>query len=299
MLPLKPGRAIDYLVVGHVAVDLTPAGPALGGTAAYAGLTAAALGLRVGVLTSAAPEIDLAPLAALDLEIVPSTQSTTYENRYGPSGRAQFLHGRAAALEPRHVPPEWRTPRIAHLGPIAGEVDPALAGLFAGSLLGLTPQGWMRAWDGAGRVSPADWPFAPAGSARGAPARTGDDPAGLVAAAGAVVISTEDVGGDEHKIEALAEAARLLVVTDGPKGARVFWNRDQRRFPAPAVPEVDPTGSGDVFAAAFFVRLYQTRDPWESARFANVLAAASVGRSGIAGAPTQAEIEAAGLQVIP
>jgi sugar/nucleoside kinase (ribokinase family) len=283
MPSLAPGRVIDYLVVGHLAADLTPSGPALGGTAAYAGLTAAALGLRVGVLTSAAPDLDLAPLAALDLEVVPSPHTTTFENRYGPEGRAQFLHARAVVLEPRHLPPEWRSPRIAHLGPIAGEVDPALADLFAGSLLGVTPQGWMRSWDETGRVAPTRW----AGNEK------------LLAAAAAVVISTEDVGGDEHEIEDLAHACPLLVVTDGPKGARVFWNRDQRRLPAPPVSQVDPTGSGDVFAAAFFIRLYQTRDPWESARYANLLASASVSRRGIAAAPTPQEVEAAGFQVIP
>jgi sugar/nucleoside kinase (ribokinase family) len=283
MLPLAPGRPIDYLVVGHLALDLAPAGPALGGTVAYAGLTAAALGLRVGALTSAAPDLDLSPLAGLDLEVIPAAHTTTFENRYGPRGRSQFLHARAASLEPRHLPAEWRSPRIAHLGPIAGEVDPGLADLFSGSLLGLTPQGWMRSWDGAGRVSPALW----SGSER------------LLAAAGAVVLSIEDVAGDEHVIESLAEASRLLVVTEGPKGARVYWNRDQRRIPAPSVTEVDPTGSGDVFAAAFFTRLCATRDPWESARYANQLASASVTRRGIAGAPTPGEVEAAGLQVIP
>jgi sugar/nucleoside kinase (ribokinase family) len=283
MLPLAPGRPIDYLVVGHLAADLTPAGPALGGTVAYAGLTAAALGLRVGALTSAAPDLDLSPVAALDLEIVPSLMTTTFENRYGQDGRAQFVHGRATRLEPHHLPQEWLSPRIAHLGPIAGEVDPAFADLFAGSLVGLTPQGWMRSWDGDGRVSPARW--------------LRDDR--VIGAAAAVVLSVEDVAGDEGEIESLAEACRLLVVTEGPKGARVYWNRDQRRVPAPPATEVDPTGSGDVFAAAFFVRLYWTRDPWESARYANLLASASVTRRGIAGTPTEHEVEAAGLQVIP
>ena len=34
---------VDYLVIGHVAHDLTPEGPRLGGTAAYSALTAMAL----------------------------------------------------------------------------------------------------------------------------------------------------------------------------------------------------------------------------------------------------------------
>jgi sugar/nucleoside kinase (ribokinase family) len=65
------------------------------------------------------------------------------------------------------------------------------------------------------------------------------------------------------------------------------------------VKEVDPTGSGGLIAAAFVIRLFQTRDPWESPRYANLLASASVSRRGIAAAPTLGEIEAAGLQVIP
>ncbi len=50
----QPARLdpVDYLVIGHIARDLTPSGPRLGGTVAYSGLTARALGLRVGIVTS-------------------------------------------------------------------------------------------------------------------------------------------------------------------------------------------------------------------------------------------------------
>jgi len=55
--------------------------------------------------------------------------------------------------------------------------------------------------------------------------------------------------------------------------------------------ELDTTGAGDVFAAAFFFRLYTTRDPWEAARFATQLASISVSRPGLQGIPTQEEIQ--------
>ena len=58
-----------------------------------------------------------------------------------------------------------------------------------------------------------------------------------------------------------------------PMGARLYWNGDVRRFRPPSVKEVDATGAGDIFAAAFFTRLYITRDPWEAARFATPLSA--------------------------
>jgi len=92
---------------------------------------------------------------------------------------------------------------------------------------------------------------------------------------------------------------RILVVTEGVNGARLYWNGDLRTFKPPQSSEIDPTGAGDVFAAAFFVRLSQTRDPWEAARFATLLASHSVTRIGLAGTPTPDEVQAALLEIIP
>jgi sugar/nucleoside kinase (ribokinase family) len=89
-----------------------------------------------------------------------------------------------------------------------------------------------------------------------------------------------------------------LVVTEAEQGARVYWHGDVRRIRAPQVEQVDPTGSGDIFAAAFFTRLYQTRDPWESARFANQLAALSVTRPGLSGVPSLQEVQDTTIEVL-
>jgi sugar/nucleoside kinase (ribokinase family) len=61
---------------------------------------------------------------------------------------------------------------------------------------------------------------------------------------------------------------------------------------------MDSTGAGDIFSAAFFVRLHSTRDPWEAARFATNLAAYSVTRPGLNGIPTQKEIENCRMEVL-
>jgi sugar/nucleoside kinase (ribokinase family) len=105
-------------------------------------------------------------------------------------------------------------------------------------------------------------------------------------------------GVDAKLVEALAAACRLLALTEGAAGARVYWNGDVRRIQAPPAAQVDPTGAGDVFAAAFFIRLFDTRDPWEAARFANQLASTSVTRPGLRGVPTAEEALQASMVVI-
>jgi len=169
-----------------------------------------------------------------------------------------------------------------HLAPVAGEVPALLPAGFSPGLLALTPQGWLRRWDKNGLVSISTW--------------EGAEPA--LRRAGAVVLSVEDVGGDEETIETLAHNAALLAVTEGAKGARLFWHGDSRRFRAPQAEEVDATGAGDIFAASFFIRLHQTRDPWEAARFANRIASFSVTRPGLLGIPTPSEVQSAYLEVI-
>lgn len=62
--------------------------------------------------------------------------------------------------------------------------------------------------------------------------------------------------------------------------------------------EVDATGAGDIYAAAFFTRLYATRDPWEAARFATQLSAYSVTRTGLESIPTTAEIQECMVEVL-
>lgn len=279
LITLEP---VDYLVIGHVAHDLTPEGPRLGGTAAYSALTAKALGLRVGILTASGPETSLAPLGDIPVISLLSPNSTTFENIYTDHGRVQYLRAQATRLDFSRVPEAWRRTPIIHLGPIANEVDALLPEGFSPTLLGLTPQGWMRRWDSESRVYRGEWNNADAALAR----------------ADAVVISREDVNDDDEIIEYMAHQTRILVVTESAAGAVLYWHGDRRRFRAPKITEVDPTGAGDVFAAAFFIRLLKTRDPWEATRFATLLATCSVSRVGLDGIASPREVEECMLEIL-
>ena len=273
---------VDYLVIGHIAHDLTPQGPRLGGTVAYSALTARVLGLRVGIVTAAGPETSLDALNDITVISLDSPQSTTFENIYTGHGRIQYLRAQATKIDFNSVPDSWRRASIIHLGPIANEMDSVLPKSFSPALLGLTPQGWMRQWDAENRVSSREW--------------TGVEPA--LSQAGAVVISREDVDDNDELIEHMAHQTRVLAVTEGAAGSVLYWHGDRRRFRAPEVPEVDATGAGDIFAAAFFIRLFNTRDPWEAARFATLVASRSVSRVGLDAIPTSREIEECMTEVL-
>ncbi len=157
---------------------------------------------------------------------------------------------------------------------MARECDPALVDLFQADFVGLTPQGWMRRWDEEGRVTPGPWEEANV----------------LLPRASAVVLSEEDIGGDEALAARWAARIRLLVVTRGAQGCTLYLGGQAHHLPAFPASEVDPTGAGDIFAAVFFVRLWLGDTPLRAARLANCIAAASVTRPGLSGTPTPTDI---------
>lgn len=252
---------VDYLVIGHISQDITPDGKQLGGTVSYAGRTAQALGCRTAVLTSAAADLSLnhAFPDILTHSLV-ADKTSTFTNQYSPQGRRQTLHSRAGRLTIADIPTDWHRASIVHLAPIANEVDPKMMQVFSNSLVGLTPQGWLRRWTADGRIYAQEWPQAQ----------------DILPLAAAVILSEEDLL-NPVMLANYRQWSRLLVLTQGRLGCTVYCGGESRQIAAPSVKEVEPTGAGDIFAAAFLIRLFQTDgNPWEAARFANEIAAQSV-----------------------
>ena len=164
---------------------------------------------------------------------------------------------------------------MVHLGPIAHELDEETIGLFPSSLLGLTPQGWLRQWDHSGLVSPRSWSRA----------------SEFLPRVDALFVSDEDISGEAGTLRSQLLLAQVAVVTQGAKGATVHTKGASHHVPAPRAKAVDPTGAGDVFAAAFLVRLAETQNPLEACRFANAAASLSVEKAGLASVPVRSEIE--------
>jgi sugar/nucleoside kinase (ribokinase family) len=224
-------------------------------------------------VTSAADELDLSPLRELTIRRKSTPASTAFENQYLPSGRVQILRRRASELGLEDVPAGWRSADIVHLAPIANEIPIDLAREFSGSFVGLTVQGALRTWDSHGRVTHRNWK-----SIRE-----------LLELADAVVLSLEDLQLEPTVGAEMAAECRTLVVTEGARGATLYEGGRGRSVPPQRAEELDPTGAGDIFAAVFFIRLHETGDAWAAAQLSNRIAARSVERVGLAGAPTAAE----------
>ena len=164
-------------------------------------------------------------------------------------------------MKPQVIASDSRNAEIAYLCPIADEVDPDCIHSLNSALIGVTPQGWMRQLDGDSQVvRPKRWDSAPA----------------ILPYADVLILSEEDLIAYPDELEKYIELTRIVVLTKGRYGATLYENGqalDSQAYPAN---EVDPTGAGDVFAAAFLIKYYETRLPQEALNFAHCAASFAV-----------------------
>lgn len=270
--------AIDILLIGHMTVDLLPAGRMLGGTISYAAPTYAAFGRRVGVVTSAAADEPLlSQLSSFGkLSVLPSQDSLTYENVYDDRGRQQYVRATAQPLSFADIPPDWTDAPYVHLGPLAAEINPReMSRRLSKSTIMITLQGMMRRWNKHGLVKFRRW-F--------------DQPA--LERIDIVIYSEEDVSEHPQLTNEMRRVCKHLVVTNGRNGGAYYHDGGAMRYDSIPVAPHDLTGAGDVFAASLLGALPMVNDDVASAvKLAGRLAAYSVTRSGIDSAPTPAEIE--------
>ena len=275
----------DFLTIGHITRDiLSNQGFSLGGTVTFAALTAYRLGLVPAITTCADAEL-LAELPArlpgIGLAVRTSSETTAFVNTYHDGFRTQFLRARADQLLLEGVPEAWFKAPIVLFGPLDQEIESSFIRRFprqTTSILAATPQGWLRRWDKDGRVWPTPWTAAEE----------------MLPMLDVLILSHDDLLPFANHNRTAADAilskwsmqVPLLVATDGKHGATLFQNGIAERFPAYTSQEVDPTGAGDVFAAAFLVYFHRHGDPRKAVDFANCAASLSIEHEGITGIPT-------------
>lgn len=266
----------DLVVVGHVVRDLVPQGWRLGGTATFATVQAQRLGLRVGVVTRVGPEVSLSEsLPGVTVAGASATCTTSFENVYEDGRRRQRVLSRAEPVSAEDIPLEWRRAPTVLLGPVCGEVPPGLAAAFPGSLVAVSAQGWLRLVDRNRRVWRRAW----------------EGPR-FWSGCQVLFVSDEDLGRRRDQLAPWTAEVPIVALTRNRRGARIHMERRWRSIGAFPAREVDPTGAGDVFAAAFLVRYRETADVGETMRFASAAAACSIEAPGTEGIAGREEIEA-------
>jgi sugar/nucleoside kinase (ribokinase family) len=284
----------DFLVVGHVAIDVNvfPWGVVenvLGGAPTYSGLFLAGLGKRVALLSKVG--IDFTEIFppifgkfGLDTEglLVAGENSTTFQNTYDEQGnRVQVCKHLAPPLQPSDIPGYYTNFLGIYVSPLGSEVSPELLLELKKrtKYLMLDPQGLLRRIgpDGKVRLEPTDL-------------------TAYLEHADIVKIGKDEMAAfpgssPREVVEKFRKAGPpIAIVTQGEKGCILLDDKGVREFPALQVRVRDHTGAGDVFGAAFLCRYAETRDAEGAARFANAAAGLKIRYRGAVGFPSLEEI---------
>jgi sugar/nucleoside kinase (ribokinase family) len=266
------------VAIGHVTLDHFGGIVRPGGAALYAAIAAQRLGLSAAILTSHAPDFPLDDLPTqIEVVGVESPATTAFEHRTTEAGRVLRALGAAQPLTPEDLPPDWRGAPLVLLAPVLQEVDPPLAAAFPDAAVGAEVQGWLRAMNGEGVVSPGRW----------------TSPNDVLDRLQAIFLSAHDVRGQESQVTEWVQRVPLAVVTAGAAGALLYVNGDRFEVRPRRTREVDPTGAGDVFAATFLVHYDRHSDPWDAAEAATCAASLSIEGEGWSTVPDPATLAAA------
>lgn len=272
------GPAPRILIAGHVTWDLRDGRDVLGGSVAYGALAARRLGWRAGVLTSAGPDFEPArDLAGVEVFVSPGRATTRFRNVYHEDGtRRQELVARAAPIELSVLPEEWRAPQALLLAGVAGELGPGLARAFEAEVVGVAAQGFLREFDPDGLVTPREtWP----GAARD------------LEGAHVLFLSEHDMPEAERHARELLSVVPVVALTRGWRGLRLFTRDGVHEVASLPRAEIDPTGAGDVFAAAFLLRYHEAADLTAAAAFAACAASCAVEGVGVSSLGDREEVQ--------
>jgi 1D-myo-inositol 3-kinase len=264
------------LAIGHVTRDRRPGGDVLGGSVTYGALAAQRLGWDAAILTSAGPDFEPErELPGVSVFVRRSAATTRFVNEYDEDGaRHQVVTARADDVDLEPLPSFWRDPDALLLGSVARELLGVRATAFDAGCVGAIAQGYVRAIDADGGVSAGDW------------RNPGVDLLGVHV----LFLSEHDVPSADARARELLSSVPIVALTRGWRGLTLLTRQGIHEVPTLPRPEVDPTGAGDVFAAAFLVRYHETGDAVDAAAFAACAASCAVEGIGAAALGDRGEV---------
>lgn len=295
------------VVAGNIALDEVWRDGVLdrqarGGTATYACLALRALGLPVSLVGAVGAEhadllrVDLAAGGVdLDRLRVEPGSSTRFRLDYRGPCRLERLAAAGPVTAAGHVSTAPAGAAFVHLGAVAGELVPDAIEAFAawGVPLGIDLHA-LRRFDAAGAVTLVD------AASSGVPFARLDTVKGSVAELRAFDPAARDL--EQAMRSVAARGVRHVLATDGAAGALLHADGVWHLVPAHPAVEVDATGAGDVFLAAFLAaRFVHGAGPQDAGAFAAAAASFVVEGPGAStlGSEQAVRARAARLQARP
>ena len=258
----------EYLCIGHVCHDVKGEGYVLGGSSAYSSICATRLGKKAGIVTSFGDDFQFFPFFKnIAVHNKKAIHTTLFENIYKAERRTQYLHQQAATICAKDLPQAWLKVPLVHLAPIADEVNFDILSAFSKeTIIAATPQGWLRKWDAKTRKirsKSLNW--------------------AQLAAIDILILSDEDLKGQEQFLPTITELIDLVILTRGHLPASVYTKGEVKNFPVFPVKVVDPTGAGDAFTAGFLAKYLETKDLAQSMAYGHVVASFCIEAEGMEG----------------
>jgi sugar/nucleoside kinase (ribokinase family) len=199
---------------------------------------------------------EIPELSDIQFLTIGSDSWTSFRNEYRGDRRVQTWVSSAPPIRTEDVPMKWQLAEIVHLAPIAQEVSPDFILGCPSGLCCATIQGWLRGKTSSSAVL----------------VEVNADLERALRYLDVGIMSGEDIQNDQVLLAQLATWSRSLVVTRGPDGCDILEEGGARHVRTKPVQLADPTGAGDMFAAAYFIAFSKNRDADAAARFANEFA---------------------------
>ncbi|MHC1610369.1 MAG: PfkB family carbohydrate kinase [Candidatus Methanospirareceae archaeon] len=269
-----------FLSLGFITYDKLNKKTSIGGASTYSAILARNCGFNSAIVTSVGKDFeDFGALKGIQLAYQIGGSTTTFKNLKGVEGisgsRVQYVTSVADRIKEETIPEEWFSAEIVYICPVLDELEEKIIRRFESSMIGVAPQGWMRSVGEGGRIEKRRW----------------EGVKEVLERADFVILSEEDVF--EEDVPRYVELSNIFVLTRGRRGGELYLNKGSyhKHIDAFEREEVDATGAGDVFGAAFLLRYNETRDAVESAIFASCAASFVVEKEGVEGVPYREEIE--------
>lgn len=252
-----------FFSVGHVTKDILADETQLGGSSLYAALCAKNLGYESTMLTSVDEETaELLSKVGVESLVQLGLSTTTFRHHYELGGkRTSLCLSQGDSLSLADIQ-SWKLEGndILMVCPNMHEIGIQDIATYIQIPFALLPQGWFR------KVEPDQTVVH--GANRGKR---------LKLEVSLVVVSEEDVSGDEQGWSWCKERSVVAVMTRGENSILLFHEGREHEIPLPVyVTDANPTGAGDVFSTAMYVAMKEGVHPKDAASLGCAAAAFKV-----------------------